>query len=127
DRVLGGVDTGYSRRRARLFVVAVACTEPADTCFCASVGCGPDPVDGFDIRLGELPDGYVVDAGSAAGEALLARLPHEEATTTHVDAIRTAVDAAAARMSRTLPEADLRELLAGAYESPRWDDVAARC
>src|SRR5579859_5163947 len=38
DRVLGGIDNGYTRRRGRLFVVAVACTEPADTCFCASVG-----------------------------------------------------------------------------------------
>jgi len=125
--VLGGIDNGYTRRRGRLFVVAVACTEPADTCFCASVGCGPSPGDGFDIRLSELAEGYVAEPGSPDGEALIGRLPHEEASATHVSAARTAVEEAAARMSRTLPEADLHELLAGAYDSPRWDDVAQRC
>jgi ferredoxin len=30
-------------------------------------------------------------------------------------------------MSRSLPEGDLRALLAGNLESPRWDEVASRC
>jgi len=120
DRVLGGVDTRYARRRAATFIVAVACTEPADTCFCASVGCGPGVSDGYDLALTELPDGYVVASGSAQGEALLDELPHEPADVTHVDAARAAVDAAAARMGRTLPEADLHELLAGAVRAPTY-------
>jgi hypothetical protein len=37
------------------------------------------------------------------------------------------VRAAADRMGRSLPEADLRDLLAGAVNSARWDDVASRC
>jgi len=127
DRVLGGADTGYARRRADLFVVAVACTDPADTCFCASVGCGPAVTSGYDLALTELPDGYVVETGSADGEELLAGLPVEPAPPEQVDRARSAVDAAAAQMSRSLPEADLRELLAGSYDAARWDDVAARC
>jgi ferredoxin len=127
DRVLGGVDTRYAKRRAATFIVAVACTEPADTCFCASVGCGPGVSAGYDLALTELSDGYVVDAGSPQGEQLLDELPHDPADTVHVDTARAAVDAAAAWMGRTLPEADLHELLAGAYGSPQWDDVAARC
>jgi ferredoxin len=127
DRVLGGVDTRYARRRGAAFIVAVACTEPADTCFCASVGCGPGLSDGYDLALTELPDGYVAESGSTQGERLLDELPHEVAPPTHVEAARAAVDAAAARMGRTLPEADLHELLAGAYAAPRWDEVAQRC
>lgn len=44
DRVLlGGVarDTGYAARRKGAFLVAVNCTRPASTCFCASLGTGP--------------------------------------------------------------------------------------
>jgi ferredoxin len=127
DRVLGGVDTAYARRRAALFVVAVDCTEPADTCFCTSVGCGPGVSDGYDLALTELPVGYVVESGSAQGKQLLDELPHEPADSTHADAARAAIDSAAARIGRTLPEADLHELLAGAYGASRWDDVAKRC
>jgi ferredoxin len=127
DRVLGGVDTAYARRRAAAFVVAVACTDPAETCFCASVGCGPDVHEGYDLALTELPDGYLVESGSPQGKELLDALPTEPAPMTHVEAGRAAVDAAAARMGRSLPEADLHELLAGAYAAARWDDVARRC
>jgi ferredoxin len=131
DRVLMEVDRAYARRRAALFVVAVACTEPADTCFCASVGCGPGVVTGaepgYDLALTELPDGYVVEVGSQAGTDVLGSLPHEQPLPTHVDDARAAVEGAAARMGRSLPEADLRELLAGAYSSPRWEEVAGRC
>lgn len=49
DRVLsaGGPGSAYAVRRSRVFIVAVECTQPAETCFCASasvsqgVNCGP--------------------------------------------------------------------------------------
>jgi ferredoxin len=124
DRVLGW-------RAADLFIVAVSCTEPADTCFCASTGCGPAVGPGYDLALTELADGeqvrYVVETGSAAGERLLARLPGTPAPPAVVDEARDAVARAATRMGRSLPEADLHELLAGSYDAAHWDDVAARC
>src|SRR2546423_10610684 len=68
DGVLGGGDGGYARRRAELFIVAMSCTEPAATCFCASTGCGPAVEAGYDLALTELADGdgvrYVVETGS---------------------------------------------------------------
>src|SRR5439155_25589975 len=59
DRVLGARD--------EVFVVAVSCTEPADTCFCASVGAGPAVRDGYDLVLTELPEGYLAEVGSTRG------------------------------------------------------------
>ena len=41
DRVLGQPGSRYARRRADAFVIAVNCTEPGETCFCASMGTGP--------------------------------------------------------------------------------------
>ena len=131
DAVLGRADGGYARRRAGLFVVAVSCTEPAATCFCASTGCGPGVDAGYDLALTELADGdgvrYVVTTGSPDGERLLATLPTEPAPPGVVATARAAVDAAAGRMRRALPEADLRELLAGSYDAARWDRTAQRC
>ncbi|MCA1979003.1 MAG: sulfite reductase subunit A, partial [Thiobacillus sp.] len=67
-------DPHYAARRASLFLVAVQCAVPAATCFCASTGDGPTPDSGYDIALAELPEGFVVTAGSAAGRELLAGL-----------------------------------------------------
>jgi ferredoxin len=105
----------------------VSCTEPAETCFCASAGSGPAVRDGYDLALTELPEGYLVETGSTQGEQLLATLDTEPVSATRIEAARAAVDAAAARMGRSLPEADLHELLTGAYDAQRWDDVASRC
>ncbi len=37
DRVLAQPGSRYAQRRARVFIVAVNCTEPGETCFCASM------------------------------------------------------------------------------------------
>jgi ferredoxin len=128
DRVLGGVDGAYARRRAAAFIVAVNCTEPGETCFCTSAGSGPAVGPGYDLALTELvADGYVVEAATPAGERILARLPVKPAEEELVADARRAVEAAAQRMGRTLPAVDLRALLAGSLESPRWQVVADRC
>ena len=49
DEVLGAErhpGSRYASRRAGVFIVAVNCTEPGETCFCTSMGAGPerDPV-----------------------------------------------------------------------------------
>ena len=54
DRVLGQPGSRYAERRAGAFVIAVNCTEPGETCFCASMGTGHGAgQDGFDLALTE--------------------------------------------------------------------------
>jgi sulfhydrogenase subunit beta (sulfur reductase) len=132
DRVLGGVHGAYARRREGLFVVAVDCTEPGGTCFCASAGSGPGATAGFDLALTELiaEDGsvrYLARSGSEAGERLLAQMPSETAEEAVVTEAREAVEAAAGRMGRALVEGDLSGLLAGSLDSGRWEEIAQRC
>ena len=68
------VDPDYLARRAQVFIVAVQCTTAASTCFCTSMGTGPEVSEGHDIVLTELDTGFLVDADSAAGRALLEKL-----------------------------------------------------
>lgn len=127
DHVLG--DGGrYAERRADVLVVVVNCTEPGAACFCVAAGGHPGADDGYDIVLTERPGGdYLAAAGSAAGAAILDGVPATPASAADVEAAAGAVLDAAQRMGRTVPETDLRTLLAGHREDPRWDDVAARC
>jgi sulfhydrogenase subunit beta (sulfur reductase) len=123
-------DPRYAERRADTFIVAVTCGRPASTCWCTSMGGGPQPRAGYDIRLTEVTAGahrLVADAGSDRGRSVLERLDAPPAT----DNEQVAADAVAADALASLPArlsgADLPTLLAGTMQHPHWDDVAKRC
>lgn len=120
-------DSNYATRRKSLFLVAVQCTEPAATCFCASTGDGPTPQSGFDLSLVELAEGFLISAGSEAGQEVLFALNLKEATQEQIQAASEQGEAAARNQSRSLPGRDLRPVLMNNLEHARWDDVAARC
>ncbi len=124
DRV---ADPAYAARRDPLFLVAVNCTRSAQTCFCVSMGTGPEAESGFDVSLTEFDDGFVVRAGSDAGEEVLADLSLPEPPAARRDEERAALASCAAHMSRSLDTSDLPEMLYRNLEHPHWDDVAARC
>jgi hypothetical protein len=137
DGVLGrgsSADPDFTARRDGVFVVVANCTEPGGLCFCVSMGGGPRAEAGYDLVLTERVDDaghrFLAEAGTPAGERVLAALGGRAATSPVTDDDVTTADAdltaAAGRMGRRMPEVDLRELLAGSRESPRWDDVASR-
>lgn len=134
DRVLTGGrhrDPVYQGRRSGAFLVAVECTEPGATCFCASMGTGPAAGPGYDLALTELVDAdghrFWIRSGSPEGADILAALPTSAASEAVCETARQAVASAADRMGRTMPDTDLRRLMAGTLDAPRWDDVASRC
>ena len=134
DRVFltsGAIDPTYAARRGPAFIVAVNCSTPAGTCFCASMGTGPAAGPGYDLALTELVDGeaptYVVEVGTERGAAILRQVPHRAAAAADRAAAAAVTDDARRRMGRTLPTEGIRELLAGSREHPHWEEVAQRC
>jgi len=121
------VDAWYAARRRNLFLVAVECSHPAATCFCASTGDGPQVRQGSDITLVELEDGFVARHGSERGAELLAALQLPQADAAQEEQAQAQTDAAAAAQTRSLPSRNLREGLLASLDHPRWDDVASRC
>jgi ferredoxin len=124
-------DPIYRSRRDGALLIAVKCAAPGGTCFCVSMGTGPDVEAGYDLALTEvLADGrhyFTVEVGSPAGAELLDAIPHRDAEPTEEDAAGAIVDAAAERMGRELDTTDIRDLLARNLEHPRWEQVAGRC
>jgi len=120
-------DRHYTARRERLLLVAVNCSHPADTCFCASTGDGPEATTGFDLVLDELDDGYVIRSGSPLGGNILRQLSLPPASDSQRAAARGQNTAAATRQSRRLPGRDLQDFLFSRLEHPQWQDVAGRC
>lgn len=120
-------DPVYAARREGLFIVAVHCTHPADTCFCASTGDGPRATKGFDLALHESDDGFIVETGSPNGDDVAARLPLSTTTQAQQMQADAALDEAAQRQFRQLPSRNLEQALFARLNHPRWQEVAQRC
>jgi len=120
-------DPYYRARRDNLLLVAVDCSHPADTCFCASTGDGPDCDDSADIVLTELADGFLLWSYSARGRAITEPLALAKASADQVQNGKASIAAAAATQPRRLPAADLPTTLFANQAHPHWDDVAKRC
>ena len=148
DRVMlaAGARSAYAVRRSRSFIVAIECTECAETCFCVSASasqgtnCGPGAAlpdapgaPRYDLLLTEVDDEaghrFLARSGSCRGAEVLARVPHVAADDKTASAAGEAVARAAESQSRrrTLPTGDLRSLMAGSVEAKHWSDVARRC
>jgi ferredoxin len=134
DRVLlqgPHADPVYRRHRERALIVAVNCGKAGQTCFCTSMGTGPEVTNGFDIVLTELVDGgrhcFVAEAGSDRGAAVLGGVTTTPATADDCAAADRVVSEAAAHMGRAVETEGLPERLAANIEHPRWDRVAQRC
>jgi sulfhydrogenase subunit beta (sulfur reductase) len=120
-------DPGYAARRADLLLVAVDCSHPAETCFCASTGDGPAVQGGADLALAELDGGFLVRAYTDAGAAVRDMLPLEDASPEQRAQAEAQTAQAVSSQTRRLPSRNLRDALFANLDHPRWEQVAARC
>jgi len=142
-------DAHYTARRDGTMVIAVACGEPADTCFCASMGTGPRPAamdpqtsePAYDLLLTEVlgatgldttgTDGdrhhFVVEIGTDAGRELADAIEAAEGSKDDQARAIAITDAAAARQTRAIDRNTVHGVLRASAESSRWEDVASRC
>ena len=121
------VDPYYKQRREQLLLIAVNCTHPAETCFCASTGDGPQAHYGFDIAMTELDEGFLLEAHNQHGRELLDLLPIHPANQAQQQQAEQQLQQAAKQQSRSLPGRDLHGKLFNNLNHPRWQEVGERC
>lgn len=121
------VDPIYARRREALFIVAVNCTQAANTCFCTSMDTGPRCRRTFDLALTELPAGFVVEIGSPAGRDVATRLNLREASQAELQIAEARRQVAVTQITRAVKTDGIRDKLLASLEHPRWNNVAERC
>ena len=120
-------DPYYLARRQQLFLIAVNCSHPADTCFCASTDDGPRADYGYDIVLSELDEGYLIHGRSKEGLAVIEKLDLQPATEVQIQTADQEIEQAAKQQTRTLPSRNLKDSLFANLEHPQWEDIAKRC
>jgi formate hydrogenlyase subunit 6/NADH:ubiquinone oxidoreductase subunit I len=124
-------DPVYEARRDGIFLVAVQCTHSVSTCFCHSMGTGPQVRAAADLILTETVEAgdhwFLAQTGTEAGSEVLAELEPRPATDAEIGSANSSVQAAATHQTRHIDNTEIRELLYANFEHPRWDNVAARC
>ena len=128
-------DPRYAEAREKTILVTCDCTACRDVCFCPVVGEQPYAEEGFDINVSPLAEQYLIEAGSAKGERLLAEVSEclapagedllEEREQHRAAMVQRLVEQAAAHGLR--PGLDLASAVRGAKESSLWGDFAVDC
>ena len=124
-------DPLYRSRRRKVFIVAVNCTRPGGTCFCASMNTGPQAKSGFDIALTEVQDRrkhyFIAQAGSKNGIKIFSQLTYRKAEKKEINLARGALADAAAHMGRSLDTTNLKSIFDENFEHHHWEEVAEAC
>jgi sulfhydrogenase subunit beta (sulfur reductase) len=120
-------DADHAGRSAAALIVGVECATADETCFCTSMGTGPEIADGADIVLSELEDGFVVRAASSSGAEVVDALGLRAAQPTEVTAAREQVAAVRDSIGDPVPASGLPARLRAALDHPHWEEVAERC
>ena len=133
DQVFGGYggfyyDPLYNARRAATTVLAVTCAKPRSTCFCTAVGGGPSATEGVDALFTPVGEGFVVEALTDQGMALLDAAPGmadaNDAQSKAADAVKAEAEEA---VEGPFELEGIRDNLHDNIADPRWHDLCMRC
>lgn len=123
-------DLRYLTRRENATIVAVDVESVSENVFAGFMGTS-NVEDGFDVLLTRIDDGYLVDARTEKGEAILDGLPHRPDDEASRLTQRTQIwEQNRHRLRRHELRADPSawpRLLDEGYEHPVWEEKAALC
>jgi len=110
----------YVKRRKDTVIVAMMCTNPGDTCFCESMGTGPEPKEGFDILLTDLGDRFLMETGSPRGTRLAKKAKWKKAHKLDLELKRKFVSEAKKKFTRRVDTDGLAEIISKNLDHPLW-------
>lgn len=124
-------DPIYASARNSMFTIAVNCAVVGGTCFCVSMGTGPEADSGFDLVITEVIDGetheFMLESASEAGATILAQTPGRDATQGDRETVATIMAHSETQMGRSMQTDDVYDLLTANLRHHIWDDIAKRC
>ena len=123
-------DSFYAMKREKGIIVSVACTRPAETCFCTAFGIDAGEPMG-DVTVWRCEDAIYLRANTEKGAALVNRLGTalEECDDSAVNAQKKKI----AKIMNKLPLKDLStESFGGGktqelFDNPAWDELSSAC
>ncbi len=116
----GYEDTLYKSRRENTVIIANACYEPGQNCFCTSMGINPTDPAAADVIIRDTGDAYIWEALSSKGEKVTGTisglLESREVKLPELKSFNTIVD-----------YNGVAEKLKNMFEHPIWDRLSQTC
>ncbi|MBR5140457.1 MAG: 4Fe-4S dicluster domain-containing protein [Clostridia bacterium] len=123
-------DSFYAMKREKGIIVSVACTRPAETCFCSAFGINAAEPAG-DLSCWKTEDSLYLKANTEKGEKLLASLGD-----ILVDDCDCAVEEQKKSISKIMDKLPLKDLSTDSFgagktqelfNDPMWDELSSTC
>jgi len=132
DKIFGGFgsaeDPYYMSRRENSLVIALACTQPGDSCFCSTLGGGPAHSSGSDIMAHHLGDRLLFEAVTTKGDVFMGK--HKQLFADCVGAVCDRRNSQVARAEDQLHALDIEgiaDTFRNGFDLPAWKPVSATC
>jgi len=120
-------DPYYAARREATIIVTQACPSALNGCFCNWVGSNPADKEGSDVIFTAVEDGFVLEAVSAKGEALLADAGFAAAAD-KAEAVEAAHAAAAAALPPASTLTHIQQKVAARFtDNAFWEKETVKC
>lgn len=120
-------DTYYLTRRQNTAIVALNCTEVGETCFCQSMGTGPELKEGYDLLLTDLGEQYLVEVGSEKGAQILSFLELQPAPRVKLVEKEERINQAKRHFKRQVDTLNLPQVLEDNFRHPLWNELMEKC
>ncbi len=129
DRVFLGYrsDPRYLRRRDNFLVFSVTCRSVEETCFCLSMGTGPEATSGFDVLMTQIGVMYLMEAGSREGEEILRSLGLETASDEDFSAKRALIARLKGEFKRSIDMNGMPALCLASQDHEVWEKNGEIC
>ena len=123
-------DSFYAMKREKGIIVSVACTRPAETCFCGAFGIDAAEPKG-DVSAWKTEDALYLQANTEKGEKLLCRLEG-----LLEDGCNCAVAEQKEKIAKIMDRLPLKDLTTDSFgggktqelfDSPAWDELSSTC
>ncbi len=121
------VDDLYTAKRKQTLLATMVCPQEDAACFCSSIGSGPDDMQGCDLRITPIADGYVVEALNERALPVMAWL-EEVATDLQLEAARKVREEAAKRnVGGLVLDGSQENFLQRFPDTDYWQQMAGQC
>jgi sulfhydrogenase subunit beta (sulfur reductase) len=131
DTVFNGNDPQdyyYTKKRNTSCIISLACNKPSATCFCTSVGCGPDAENGADIIFFELSGRFLVKTITPRGKEMIDSLQEllKPAADNDVEEKTNLMKTARNKLGKIFEGIDVEKKLEN-FNAPYWEKIHQKC
>lgn len=125
----GTKDPIYAARRESTTVVSTACAAADAECFCTAVGGSPVGVEGTDLQLVPLDEGWLLRVLTDTGRDLVSGATDGWTAATASDGKRLSEleKKISEQIERSPVKREWSKILEEGFESPAWDQLAQHC